>query len=43
MDAETFKRRLIVGGLIVGAIFVGWGLIEGAQWFAGLMQIVASV
>lgn len=40
MDAETFRRRVIVGGLLVGLLFVGYGLITGAEWLAAAMQAV---
>ena len=39
MDAETFKRRLTVFGLIAGLVLVFAGFMGGAEWFMGAMQI----
>lgn len=40
MDAETFKRRVTVGVLLVGLILVGWGALSAAEWMASAMQVV---
>lgn len=39
MDAETFKRRVTVFALLIGLVLVGYGLMSGAEWFMGALQV----
>lgn len=40
MDDQTFKRRVTVGLILLGAVFVALGFLPGLEWWAGVLRMI---